>query len=682
MTGLVLLAGLALSAGASGDGVTRHALVVGHNGDGGTRSILRYAGADAEVFDAVLLELGGVVAEDRILLLQPDAEDLRATFDELRQNIAASEGRTEVVFYYSGHSDEEGLLLGPDRLSYMELRSQLDSLPADVRLAVLDSCASGSMIRAKGGQTRPPFMVDEAVQVEGFAYITSNSEDEASQEAERLQGSFFTHYLTTGLRGAADTSGDGRVTLHEAYQFAFDETLAHTERTRYGPQHAAYDFQLSGTGDLVLTDFGRSAATLVMAEDVVGRASVRGENGRLVAELGKREGAAVELALPVGTYELTVTEPGRYGTATLNLVSGEAAVLEADALVWREGEATTARGGAVEEEPEEPSLLDSFEVGFQPTLAISLLDEERRGVIVGLGGSVAKEGMRGGQFALGYNEASPFDGVQFALGGNIGREETRGAQLSVGFNLAQGEMQGAQTSVFFNTAQGEGWLFQLSSVNHLAGDFDGAQFGGVNIAEGLRGTQIGLINIGGQVHGSQIGFVNIASRVRGMQLGVLNIAGVVEGAPIGALSVSRNGRFNLSAFLSESDPINADLKIGGPQGLYTLFGAGGSPNEQLYGTIGLGGHVRASRIFLDFDAALAVYTPAERAFQQPPDLMLRGRAIVGGHAFERLAPFAGVTFTYAMPNDHSSGLVVHPAWADRKGKVVRAWPGFVAGLQF
>ena len=58
--------------------------------------------------------------------------------------------------------------------------------------------------------------------------MTSSSENEAAQESERLRGSFFTHALLTGVRGAADASGDGKVTLGEAYQFAFNETLAQT----------------------------------------------------------------------------------------------------------------------------------------------------------------------------------------------------------------------------------------------------------------------------------------------------------------------------------------------------------------------------------------------------------------------------------------------------------------------
>ncbi|MGD8538948.1 MAG: hypothetical protein PVI66_09540 [Candidatus Aminicenantes bacterium] len=47
---------------------------------------------------------------------------------------------------------------------------------------------------------------------------------------------------------------DGRVTLNEAYHFAFNETLAQTEKSLSGPQHPYYNIQMAGTGDVVMTD--------------------------------------------------------------------------------------------------------------------------------------------------------------------------------------------------------------------------------------------------------------------------------------------------------------------------------------------------------------------------------------------------------------------------------------------
>jgi uncharacterized caspase-like protein len=109
-----------------------------------------------------------------------------------------------VIVYYSGHADEKGLLLGDDRYSYRSLRDRLDQIPGDVRIAVLDACSSGAFTRMKSGQSRPAFLVDESSDMRGHAFLTSSSDSEAAQESDRIRASYFTHYLLSGFRGAAD----------------------------------------------------------------------------------------------------------------------------------------------------------------------------------------------------------------------------------------------------------------------------------------------------------------------------------------------------------------------------------------------------------------------------------------------------------------------------------------------
>src|SRR5439155_1760197 len=85
---------------------------------------------------------------------------------------------------------------------------------------------------------------------------------ELALESREIRGSFFTHHFVSGLRGAADASGDGRVTLAEAYEYAFSRTVSATSGTVVGPQHPAYDYRLSGKGDFVLTDLLRPSGVL------------------------------------------------------------------------------------------------------------------------------------------------------------------------------------------------------------------------------------------------------------------------------------------------------------------------------------------------------------------------------------------------------------------------------------
>jgi hypothetical protein len=347
---LALLLGVA--DGAAGATVRRYALIAGANEGSGDRPTLRFAVSDAERFAAVLRELGGVDERDAIVLEQPGVGTLEKALETLRERTEAvrREGsraprRTEFVFYYSGHADERGLLLGDDRYSYRTLRDRIDAVPADVRIVVLDACASGAITRLKGGRRSPAFLADESSEMRGHAFLTSSSADEAAQESEGIGGSFFTHYLLSGLRGAADVSGEGKVTLNEAYQFAFHETLGRTAETRGGAQHPAYDIQLSGTGDVVMTDLRQASAGLVLAQDLDGRFYVHNDREELVAELFKARGRRVELRLAPGTYEVRCERPGEAFLARAEVKEGATVVLEGTQMDPTTPEPTLRRGG-------------------------------------------------------------------------------------------------------------------------------------------------------------------------------------------------------------------------------------------------------------------------------------------------------------------------------------------------
>jgi hypothetical protein len=341
---------------AEGGELQRLALVAGASNGGAGRAVLRYAVSDARAVAGVLGQLGGVEPADLVLLEEPDADALRGALARLGQEavrIRAAGRRPELFLYYSGHSDEQGLLLGPSRLPYAELRQALEAVPAQVRVAVLDSCASGAFTRSKGGVHRPPFLVDASSQLQGHAFLTSSAADEASQESDRLGASYFTHALLTGLRGAADASGDGVVTLSEAYQFAFQETLARTEATRSGPQHATYDIGLVGSGDVVLTDLHRATTVLALPEPLGGRLFVRDGAGRLVAELHKHPGARVDLALEAGGYQVRLVRDRRASQGTVLLATASRTVLDETRLQPVPLEATASRGA------EEPALAEA-----------------------------------------------------------------------------------------------------------------------------------------------------------------------------------------------------------------------------------------------------------------------------------------------------------------------------------
>jgi hypothetical protein len=329
-------------------GLRRFAIVVGAN-TGGGRPALRYAVTDASRFADVLKELGGVEAKDTTLLSQPTVASLETAVRSIRNQVEQARtdsGRIEVVFYYSGHADETGLLLGGDRYSYEALRDGLSSVSADVRIAVLDACASGAMTRLKGGEPRRPFMVDASSNMRGHAFLTSSSADESAQESDRIGGSFFTHFLVSGLRGAADTSGEGKVTLNEAYQYAFNETLGRTLKTQGGPQHPSYDVDLSGTGDVVITDLRETNSSLVLDADISGRCYVRDQKAGILIEVEKPLGKRIELGVGPGRYEVHCQDGSRARSSQFKSEGGASRVLTQDDFKDAKLDPTLRRGGS------------------------------------------------------------------------------------------------------------------------------------------------------------------------------------------------------------------------------------------------------------------------------------------------------------------------------------------------
>jgi caspase domain-containing protein len=286
----------------------RIAVIVGNNQGNAGRPQLHYADADAAKFAHVLVELGGVAPADLFLLEDQSAAALSKTFEQVRQRVLGFHKdpgvRVVIVFYFSGHSDGVALELGRDRVTFSELRRWLASAGADVRIALVDSCKSGALLATKGGKPSAGFqirMTDELAST-GEVLLTSSAADEIALESSEIGGSFFTHHFVSGLRGAADISGDGLVTLTEAYQYAYARTVKTTGETIVGVQHPAYDYRLSGQGELVLAELSKRSGTLQLPSGFDRIVVIDVAHAQVIAEI--TAGSRATIAVPPGRYEI------------------------------------------------------------------------------------------------------------------------------------------------------------------------------------------------------------------------------------------------------------------------------------------------------------------------------------------------------------------------------------------
>jgi len=619
---LLVLAATSGSQAATGSAETqinRYVLAVSANNGGKGRPMLRYAESDAKSFVNVLKEMGGVQPQNIVFVKGPSVEKLRHEMDALDKKIAQGKGnggRNEVLVYYSGHADDKGLRLGEEVYNWKEFRKRIDALKGDVKIAVIDACGSGAITRLKGGVAVPAFMVDKSSDMKGYAFITSSTQDESSQESDKLKGSFFTHSLVSGLRGAGDASGDGRVTLSEAYQFAFNETLQKTETTLGGAQHPSRDMNLAGTGDVVMTDLRSTSAGLDLDEDVDGRLFIRDENGVLVAELYKKGGRAMSLGFPAGKYSVRMERPAEYKEATVTLQDNYRARLSQKQFAAVSAEKTTLRG-STEFKPARTCAagdtnqcsLDSLDRNGTSRTTFNLYDhdkEPRKGVQLGLFATRADDYLIGSQVSFLVNSANKdMRGLQVTGVLNLG-ENVDGAQISGAVNYAE-SFQGLQLG-FVNWVNEKSNGVQLGYVNvgfdtvgsvqlgfvdfarqadvqigfvDVAGASD-VQVGFTNVAPkadvqvdfvgvaGRSDVQVGFVNVSYKEAGTQVGYVNTSTVAKGRQVGFVNVCMECEKTPVGFVSIVGNGVWSATSSINEMGALGISLHLGTAY-FYTAF---------------------------------------------------------------------------------------------------------------
>lgn len=345
-TALAAVALLAAGAPAAARATTlRVAIVVGNNDGGPTRGKLRFARRDAQRVSRLLRALGGV--REVALLQDRSAVELRRALARLTQRVRRGGPDLVLFFYYSGHADQTALLMGRSRFSFDELKRTLGGVQARAMVAIVDACQSGEITRPKGGRVVPAVDVrfdDQAHQ--GRVFITSSAAGENSQESDDLKASFFTHYLLSGLRGAADDSADGRVSLQEAYGFAYRHTLARTAGSRQGPQHPSYRMDLAGAGQIIITHLTPHRSYLVLERGARGTFFIyRKSTGTILAEVTKVHGRTMRIALPAGQYEVRKPQ-GKFQLVGAVQVSAAREALLREASMSQQLRRATARKGA------------------------------------------------------------------------------------------------------------------------------------------------------------------------------------------------------------------------------------------------------------------------------------------------------------------------------------------------
>jgi len=292
----------------------RYALIVGQNDGGAEVQPLRYAESDARHCRQLLLTYGSLLPENTTLLVHPDSSAFDSALDAISLQIKTSgsaSGSDLFFLYFSGHADATGLLLDSTHFSFQTLRQRVETFSAAMKIAIFDACQSGSLMAYKGGKRAAPIPFDDMQKIKGEVWIASSAANEKAQESESLKGSLFSYHLFNGLRGSADISGDKKISLNEAYHYAYKKTIETSTLTSGIVQHPMYRFNISGEGDIILSDLTQKTGGITIGSRCRGSFLIMSRDyAEVFADFRKEQQKELFIALAPGDYTVINAQAG------------------------------------------------------------------------------------------------------------------------------------------------------------------------------------------------------------------------------------------------------------------------------------------------------------------------------------------------------------------------------------
>ena len=221
----------------------------------------------------------------------------------------------------------------------------------------------------------------------GSAWLYASSDGEAAQESNEMGGAIFTHFWLAGLRGAADTNGDERVTLGESFAYAHSQTLLRSTRSGAILQRPEARLDLTESSPLVLTELRGERAQLEFPRDADALYLVYALGAQtVIAEVYGVPDRTVRVVLPTGRY-IIQRRSGARGAAVDVLLRPESThALAAEDFRPFEAEQLSEKGGLVVR-PWSVELVDSLMTGSKvdlgDDLSIRVARRETWGIAIG-----------------------------------------------------------------------------------------------------------------------------------------------------------------------------------------------------------------------------------------------------------------------------------------------------------
>jgi uncharacterized caspase-like protein len=229
----------------------KYALIIGNTEyiDPGLAQ-LTAPGKDAEDFARVLKNKDICAFDDVSILLNQPEPVVRGVIDEFFDQKRPDD---LLVLYFSGHGvrDELGALylavkntirsrLRSTAVKSDYIREAMDQSRSRRQVLILDCCNSGAF--AQGTKSATGVSIGTASAFEGTGYgrvvLTASDATQFAWEGDKVIGetdnSLFTHFLIKGIEGEADKDLDGKITIDDLYDYAYEHIVIRTPKQTPG----------------------------------------------------------------------------------------------------------------------------------------------------------------------------------------------------------------------------------------------------------------------------------------------------------------------------------------------------------------------------------------------------------------------------------------------------------------
>jgi formylglycine-generating enzyme required for sulfatase activity/uncharacterized caspase-like protein len=223
-------------------------------------------GKDAEEFAQVLQDPELAAFDDvQVLLNEGEGKTRRA----IARFFAERKPVDLLLLYFSGHGvrNEQGQLFlaaNDTEISILDatgvpaefITRAMNNSRSQRQLLILDCCNSGAFAHGSKAASGVGKSMGIATAFEGDGYgrvvLTATDATQYAWEGDKVIGdtqkSVFTHFLIEGLKGEADSNGDGRIHVDELYDYAYEQIVGRT------PKQTPGKWSYRQQGDLVLRE--------------------------------------------------------------------------------------------------------------------------------------------------------------------------------------------------------------------------------------------------------------------------------------------------------------------------------------------------------------------------------------------------------------------------------------------